>query len=100
MQHFPIFLNLDGRRVVLVSVPEGPDKPAKYPKAFTSSQVFLITKTDLLPHLDFYVEQLVDNARRVNPGIAVIQVSATKGEGMERWLRWIGAARDMAAASA
>jgi hydrogenase nickel incorporation protein HypB len=60
----------------------------------------LVSKLDLLPHLDFDVDLLIANARRVNPGIAVIQVSASGGDGMDRWLRWIGAARDMAAASA
>jgi hydrogenase nickel incorporation protein HypB len=60
----------------------------------------LVSKVDLLPHLDFDVDLLIANARRVNPGIAVIRVSATSGEGIDRWLQWIGAARDMALASA
>ena len=85
---------------MIASVTEGEDKPLKYPNMFAAASLMLVSKIDLLPHLDFDVEQLIDNARRVNPGIAVIQVSAANGEGMERWLRWIGAARDMAAASA
>jgi hydrogenase nickel incorporation protein HypB len=60
----------------------------------------LVSKVDLLPHLKFDVEQLIENARRVNPGIAVIRVSSTSGEGIDRWLRWVNAARDMAVASA
>ena len=60
----------------------------------------LVSKVDLLPHLDFDVDLLIANARRVNPSIEVIRLSATTGEGIDRWLRWIGAARDMAVASA
>ena len=90
----------EAHKVVIASVTEGEDIPLKYPNMFAAASLMLVSKIDLLPHLDFDVEQLIDNARRVNPGIAVIQVSAANGEGMERWLRWIGAARDMAAASA
>ncbi len=59
----------------------------------------LVSKVDLLPHLDFDVDELVANARKVNPNIAVIHVSARTGEGLDRWLQWIDAARSMAAAS-
>jgi hydrogenase nickel incorporation protein HypB len=71
-------------RVVLVSVPEGPDKPAKYPKAFTSSHTFLITKTDLLPYFDFPVEAL-----RLNPQLRTMNLSSKTGEGMEQWLDYL-----------
>jgi hydrogenase nickel incorporation protein HypB len=74
-------------RVVLVSVPEGPDKPAKYPKAFTSSQTFLITKTDLLPYFDFPVDEARAEALQLNHHLQVIDLCATKGgEGFEKWL--------------
>ena len=86
--------------MVIASVTEGEDKPLKYPNMFAAASLMLVSKVDLLPHLDFNVDQLIANARRVNPGIAVIQVSATNGEGMERWLKWIAAAENMAAASA
>ena len=90
----------EAHKVVIASVTEGEDKPLKYPNMFAAASLMLVSKVDLLPHLDFDVEQLITNARRVNPGIAVIQVSATGGEGMERWLQWLAAARAMAAASA
>lgn len=77
------------RRVVLVSVPEGPDKPAKYPKAFTSSQVFLITKTDLLPYFDFEVDEATREALTLNPVLEVMDFSATTGEGFDTWLEYI-----------
>lgn len=77
-------------RVVLVSVPEGPDKPAKYPKAFTSSHTFLITKTDLLPYFDFPVEEALGEAKRLNPSIRTMEVCSTqKDEGFEQWLDYL-----------
>jgi hydrogenase nickel incorporation protein HypB len=90
----------EAHKVVIASVTEGEDKPLKYPNMFAASSLMLVSKVDLLPHLDFDVDLLIENARRVNPAIAVIQISATSGEGMDRWLRWIEAARAMAAASA
>lgn len=77
-------------RVVLVSVPEGPDKPAKYPKAFTSSHTFLITKTDLLPYFDFPVPEARAEALQLNPHLRVIDLCATKGgEGFQAWLGYL-----------
>ncbi len=73
-------------RIVLVSVPEGPDKPSKYPKAFTSSHTFLITKTDLLPYFDFKVEDARDDALKLNPTLRVLDFSATSGENFDQWL--------------
>jgi len=77
------------KRIVLVSVPEGPDKPAKYPKAFTSSQVFLITKTDLLPYFDFDVKEATGEALNLNPALEVMDFSATTGEGFDAWLDYL-----------
>ncbi len=77
------------QRVVLVSVPEGPDKPAKYPKAFTSSQLFLITKTDLLPYFDFEVAEASREALTLNPKLEVMDFSATTGEGFDAWLDYL-----------
>lgn len=77
-------------RVVLVSVPEGPDKPAKYPKAFTSSHTFLITKTDLLPYFDFPVAEATREALQLNHHLRVIDLCATKGgEGFDSWLGYL-----------
>ncbi len=77
------------KRVVLVSVPEGPDKPAKYPKAFTSSQLFLITKTDLLPYFDFEVAEASREALSLNPALQVMDFSSTTGEGFDAWLDFL-----------
>ena len=77
------------KRIVLVSVPEGPDKPAKYPKAFISSQLFLITKTDLLPYFDFDVAEATKEALNLNPVLEVMDFSSTTGEGFEVWLDYL-----------
>ncbi len=76
-------------RMVLVSVPEGPDKPAKYPKAFHSSGLFIISKTDLLPYFDFPVNDATADALRLNPKLRVIPLSATSGDGFDRWLDYL-----------
>ena len=76
-------------RVVFVSVPEGPDKPSKYPKAFTSSQTFVVTKTDLLPYFDFPVPEAVGDALKLNPNLRTMDLSATSGEGMDAWLDYL-----------
>ncbi|MBI4725328.1 MAG: hydrogenase nickel incorporation protein HypB [Rhodomicrobium sp.] len=83
-------------RVVLVSVTEGEDKPLKYPDMIRSSDVMLITKADLLPHIEFDVDALAANARKINPGIKILKVSSRSGEGMEAWLGFIRAARSIA----
>lgn len=77
------------QRVVLVSVPEGPDKPAKYPKAFISSQLFIISKTDLLPYFDFPVQEAKAEALQLNPELEVMDLSSTSGEGFEQWLDYL-----------
>lgn len=76
-------------RVVLVSVPEGPDKPAKYPKAFTSSHTFVITKTDLLPYFDFPVPDARGDALKLNPQLRTMDLSSKTGEGMDVWLNYL-----------
>ena len=76
-------------RVVLVSVPEGPDKPAKYPKAFTSSHTFVVTKTDLLPYFDFPVPDAVGDALKLNPNLRIMDLSSTTGMGMDGWLGYL-----------
>jgi hydrogenase nickel incorporation protein HypB len=86
----------EAHRVVVLSVTEGEDKPLKYPDMVASSQILLISKIDLLPHIDFDVEALVSNARKINPGIKVLKVSARTGEGMEAWANFIRSARSLA----
>jgi hydrogenase nickel incorporation protein HypB len=79
----------EAHKVVVLSVTEGEDKPLKYPDMFRAASLMLLNKIDLLPYVDFDVERCIGYARRVNPSIEVIQVSATKGDGMQRWLHWI-----------
>jgi hydrogenase nickel incorporation protein HypB len=81
----------EAHKVVVLSVTEGEDKPLKYPDMFHAASLMLLNKVDLLPHLSFDVERCVDYARRVNPSIEILQVSATSGAGMEAWLAWIDA---------
>jgi hydrogenase nickel incorporation protein HypB len=76
-------------RVLIVSVTEGDDKPLKYPNMFQSSQLCLINKTDLLPFVDFSVENFKTNARKVNPGLQFIALSAKTLDGLEEWVDWI-----------
>lgn len=76
-------------KVVILSVTEGEDKPIKYPHIFRACEVMLLNKVDLLPHLRFDVDRCIAYARQVNPGIAVLQVSAESGQGMEAWYGWL-----------
>ncbi|NOW44216.1 hydrogenase nickel incorporation protein HypB [Novosphingobium sp. SG751A] len=89
----------EGARVAILSVTEGEDKPLKYPDMFASADLVLVNKVDLLPHLDFDIDLAMANARRVNPRVRLIRVSARSGEGMGQWLDWLRAARAMALAS-
>ncbi|EWY38121.1 hydrogenase nickel incorporation protein HypB [Skermanella stibiiresistens SB22] len=79
----------ESRRVVVVSVTEGEDKPLKYPDMFATADLLVVNKIDLLPHLVFDVDLLIANARRVKPGLNVLQVSATTGAGLEPWYAWL-----------
>ncbi len=78
-------------KVAILSVTEGEDKPLKYPDMFRAADVMLLNKCDLLPYLEFDVEQAEANARRVNPDLTIFRVSATSGEGLPAWLAWIEA---------
>ncbi|MBN2639869.1 MAG: hydrogenase nickel incorporation protein HypB [Bacteroidales bacterium] len=79
----------ENKRVVIISVTEGDDKPAKYPDMFLSSDICLINKTDLLPYVKFDVEKAKEYALRVNHHLEFIEVSATTGEGMNQWYDWL-----------
>ncbi len=79
----------EAHKVVILSVTEGEDKPIKYPDMFRAASLMLMNKCDLLPYVSFKVDAAIEFARRVNPGIEVIQVSATSGQGMDEWLAWI-----------
>lgn len=76
-------------KVAVLSVTEGEDKPLKYPHMFAAASLMLLNKVDLLPYLNFDVEQCIAYAREVNPEIEILLVSATKGDGMDAWLEWL-----------
>ncbi len=76
-------------KVVVLSVTEGEDKPLKYPHMFAAAGLMILNKIDLLPWVHFDVDACIANARRVNPSITVLLVSATGGEGMDAWLSWL-----------
>jgi hydrogenase nickel incorporation protein HypB len=84
----------EAAKVVVLSVTEGEDKPLKYPDMFRAARLMLLNKCDLLPYLNFDVAQVINNAKRVNPDIEIILLSATSGEGMNAWLAWLAQAAD------
>ena len=75
--------------MMILSVPEGHDKPLKYPLIFTVCDVLLINKTDVLPYFDFDMEKVIEYAHRRNPKLEVFPVSAKTGEGMDAWCDWL-----------
>jgi len=77
------------KRVVVISVTEGEDKPLKYPYMFQSSHLCIINKSDLLPYVDFNTEKAISYARSLNPDLEFILVSAKTGEGMDTWYQWL-----------
>ena len=79
----------EAHKVVVLSVTEGEDKPLKYPDMFHAASLMLLNKVDLLPHLRFDLARCIEYARRVNPAIEILQVSATSDEGMDAWLAWV-----------
>lgn len=76
-------------KVVILSVTEGDDKPLKYPHMFRAAKVMIINKIDLLAHVDFDVDSATANARRINPEIVTLSVSAKTGEGLGGWYEWL-----------
>jgi hydrogenase nickel incorporation protein HypB len=79
----------EAHKVVVLSVTEGEDKPLKYPDMFAAADLMLLNKSDLLPHLDFDMEACLAAARRVNPGIRILIVSARTGEGLPEFCDWV-----------
>jgi hydrogenase nickel incorporation protein HypB len=86
----------EAHKVVILSVTEGEDKPLKYPDMFHAADLMLLNKVDLLPYLQFDVDRCIEYARRVNPRIKVLQVSAQSGAGMADWYQWLKATRQLA----
>jgi hydrogenase nickel incorporation protein HypB len=79
----------EGARVVVLSVTEGEDKPLKYPHMFHRCDLLVLNKIDLLPYVRFDVDACIAGARRANPRLRVLQVSATRGDGMPDWIGWL-----------
>ena len=76
-------------KVMLLSVPEGDDKPLKYPLIFHESRLLLVNKTDLLPYVDFDVEKMRKESLRINPHLEIIEISCKTGEGLPFWFDWL-----------
>lgn len=76
-------------KAVVLSVTEGADKPLKYPLMFKEAAVVLLNKVDLLPYCDFDMQGARDDITALHPGIEVIELSCTKGDGVEEWCRWL-----------
>ena len=74
---------------MILSVPEGDDKPLKYPLMFSICDVLLINKIDVLPYFDFDLSAVVERAKKINPNITVLPICARTGEGIEPWANWL-----------
>jgi hydrogenase nickel incorporation protein HypB len=81
------------RSVLIASVPEGDDKPYKYPAMYRGVDALVINKTDLLPHVDFDMEYFQRGVEILNPGLVTFPLSCRSGEGIEAWLEWVAAGR-------
>jgi hydrogenase nickel incorporation protein HypB len=81
----------EAEKIAILSVTEGDDKPLKYPDMFAAAGTLILSKIDLLAHVDFDVERCIENARAINPRIDVLQLSARTGEGIDRWIRKLAA---------
>jgi hydrogenase nickel incorporation protein HypB len=97
----PALFDLGERsRVVIFSVTEGEDKPLKYPHIFQVANLAILSKVDLVPHLDFDMKRARDNVRTINPGAPIVELSARTGQGMQSWLDWLRRAHHEARQSA
>ncbi|HKN26142.1 MAG TPA: hydrogenase nickel incorporation protein HypB [Candidatus Acidoferrum sp.] len=81
----------EAAKIVLLSVTEGEDKPLKYPGIFHRASLMILTKTDLLPYVEFNPDLALENARKVHPEIEYIALSSRTGEGFDQWLHWLNA---------
>ena len=83
-------------KVVLLSVPEGDDKPLKYPAIFHKAELLVLNKLDLLPYTPFDLERARAHARRIHPGMEILEVSCTTGAGLNTWRQWLKERREAA----
>jgi hydrogenase nickel incorporation protein HypB len=79
----------EAAKIVVLSVTEGEDKPLKYPSIFFKSDLLVLSKVDLLPHVPFDINAAMDNARKVHPGMAIVKVSCLGGTGLSEWMKWL-----------
>ena len=79
----------EAAKIVLLSVTEGDDKPLKYPAIFAKSELLVLSKIDLLPYVPFNLTRARESARRVHPGIEIIELSCVTGSGLEQWRSWL-----------
>ena len=77
------------KSAMILSVPEGDDKPLKYPLMFTVCDVLLVNKIDVLPYFDFNYEAVCERAKKLNPKLTIIPISARTGEGIDKWADWL-----------
>jgi len=89
----------EAAKIVVLSVTEGDDKPLKYPAIFFRAELLVLSKIDLLPHVSFNLASARENARRVHPGMEIVELSSTTGEGLGDWRRWLEARRQAARAA-
>jgi hydrogenase nickel incorporation protein HypB len=79
----------EAAKVVVLSVTEGEDKPLKYPSIFFKSDLLVLNKIDLLPHVPFDINAAAENARKVHPGMEIVKVSCLTGNGLQEWMMWL-----------
>jgi hydrogenase nickel incorporation protein HypB len=79
----------EAAKIVMLSVTEGEDKPLKYPSIFAKSELLILNKIDLLPYVPFDIAKAREYARQVHPGMEILEVSCTTGQGLEEWLQWL-----------
>jgi hydrogenase nickel incorporation protein HypB len=76
-------------RITLIATTEGDDKPKKYPRMFLTSELMVVSKSDLLPHVPFSIDAVTKDAREINPDLDVISISSLNGEGLDQWCNWL-----------
>jgi len=79
----------EAAKIVMLSVTEGEDKPLKYPSIFAKSELLVLNKIDLLPYVPFNIAQAREYARQIHPGMEIVEVSCTTGEGLDHWIQWL-----------
>ena len=80
----------EAAKIVVLSVTEGEDKPLKYPSIFFKAKLLVLNKVDLLPYVPFDIAAAEENARHIHPGMDIVRVSCTSGDGIQQWLAWLG----------